>query len=73
MDDDVPEVAATAATLHKADEIKTKLQDANLSANQRKKYRKRLSRLFHAVIRRFGSWTRAMQRRLSRRPQTHVP
>ena len=36
-----------SAVLAKADEIKSKLKDVSLSANQRKKYRKRLSRLYH--------------------------
>ena len=33
----------------KADEIKARLLDATISPNQRKKYRKKLSRLFHVV------------------------
>ena len=33
----------------KAESIKARLLDVSLSANQRKKYRKKLSRLFHTV------------------------
>ena len=40
----------------KADEIKAKLLDPSLSANQRKKCRKKLSRLFNMVYMSDESW-----------------
>lgn len=43
------ELEQSDGVLSRAEEIRAKLDNGSLSANQRKKYRKRLSKLFHSV------------------------